>query len=536
MAPYPGAHGRLRLRLGIVSLIAIFALYALPPLLAPRNFPSDDSLFYLQVARQIAAGHGSTFNTITPTNGYHPLWMGPCVAAAWLAGGDPDRLLRLAFAMQILLAAGCLLLFRAVARRLGIRAWPLGIPILAAYFLTGMYGAEAHVNGFCVLASLLALLRARERPDAGGWAALGFLLGLTILARLDNVFLVAAMIVAAGTVVPGRPSARLARMARVLAPMAVVVTPYLVWNLARFGHLVPISGAIKSTFPRVSGDWRNLGVLGLACFVVAVCGAAALSLGRIQGARRPVVGAMTAGVLAQGLYIVLFTSHHTHWSWYYVVGVLLTTILLCLAADAITARSALLRSRAVAVFAVALLTTAGLARGWARYRNSGASSHNQLVVRFLHPAANDRWEIQLARHLDRVLPSGAGVLAFDYPGHLAFYSSLRVVAADGLVDDYRYDAMLRRRGLETFLSDHDIGYYVGRDLDPPDSCRSEPIFAPLSKVDVGALRLCPGNLVAATRSVVRGVPAPDVAAFRIGEIEAPRGMPEPPIAKHGSPW
>ncbi|HMI30346.1 MAG TPA: hypothetical protein VK527_01310, partial [Candidatus Limnocylindrales bacterium] len=72
-------------------LILVTAAYVLPAQLNPRRFPSDDSFFYLQVARNIAAGHGSTFNTVSPTNGYHPLWMVPCVLAEAIARGDRDR-------------------------------------------------------------------------------------------------------------------------------------------------------------------------------------------------------------------------------------------------------------------------------------------------------------------------------------------------------------------------------------------------------------------------------------------------------------
>ena len=35
----------------------------------------DDAFYYFVIARNIAAGHGSTFDLLAPTNGYHPLWM-----------------------------------------------------------------------------------------------------------------------------------------------------------------------------------------------------------------------------------------------------------------------------------------------------------------------------------------------------------------------------------------------------------------------------------------------------------------------------
>lgn len=39
------------------------------------DYVRDDFFYYLIVAQNFAAGHGSTFNGIVPTNGYHPLWM-----------------------------------------------------------------------------------------------------------------------------------------------------------------------------------------------------------------------------------------------------------------------------------------------------------------------------------------------------------------------------------------------------------------------------------------------------------------------------
>ena len=179
-----------------ILILMLVAAYLLPPQLHPRRFPTDDSFFYLQVARNIAAGHGSTFNQVTPTNGYHPLWMGPCVAAESVAGGDRDLALRIVFAIQAALAAGSIALFWSAARSLGIRSPLLAVPLLAAFFLTGMYGSEAHLNGFFLLASLLRLIRYLETPSRRSAVFLGLCLGLAFLARLDNVFFVAA---AAGT-------------------------------------------------------------------------------------------------------------------------------------------------------------------------------------------------------------------------------------------------------------------------------------------------------------------------------------------------
>lgn len=519
-----------------LTIALVLTFFALPAMLAPRNFPTDDSLFYLQVARHIAAGHGSTFDTISITNGFHPLWMGPCVAAAWISGGEPTAMLRTVMAMQVLLAIGCLILFRHLALRLGIRSWPLGLPVLAAFFLTGLYGSEAHINGFCILASLIMLVEFTERPTPRSAVSLGVLLGLTFLARLDNIFLVVAMAVGAASWTLSRSSSKVATLSRVLVPLVVVVSPYLLWNLLSFGHLVPISGAIKSTFPRIYGDLRNLGVLGLSTFVVGVLGGAGLLLWRGDPLRRLVLGAMALGVLGQALYITFFTDHNTHWSWYYVAGVLLATFLVCAVADEVAAKNRILSRRAVGIAAIALLLTWGLARAWARFANSRASSHNQFVFRVLTPSRDERWEVQFAQYMNRSLPAHAGVLVYDYPGALAFYSSLRIVPADGLIGGYGYDADLRRKGLSDYLAAHSIEYFVGELPASPDSCLTETIFAPIERLDVGSLILCSQDLVATCDQVVRGVPAPPVGLYRIRIVAPARGMPRDPMLKHGLLW
>ena len=42
---------------------------------APFALTFDDAFYYFGIARNVAHGHGSTFDGINPTNGYHPLWM-----------------------------------------------------------------------------------------------------------------------------------------------------------------------------------------------------------------------------------------------------------------------------------------------------------------------------------------------------------------------------------------------------------------------------------------------------------------------------
>lgn len=72
------------------------------PTLIMLNVP-DDAFYYFKIAQNIAAGRGSTFDGLHPTNGYHPLWMGLLIP---LLRALPDRLeilVNLALALQAFL-------------------------------------------------------------------------------------------------------------------------------------------------------------------------------------------------------------------------------------------------------------------------------------------------------------------------------------------------------------------------------------------------------------------------------------------------
>jgi len=73
----------------------------------------DDSFYYLQVARNLAAGHGPTFDQVSLTNGFHPLWMALLVPIVRLGGPSTGTVMRLVLTIQVgLVFAGTLTLAR----------------------------------------------------------------------------------------------------------------------------------------------------------------------------------------------------------------------------------------------------------------------------------------------------------------------------------------------------------------------------------------------------------------------------------------
>ncbi|HET6313747.1 MAG TPA: hypothetical protein VFH60_07925 [Chloroflexia bacterium] len=233
-----------------------------------RTIP-DDAFYYLQTARHIAAGDGSTFDGLHPTNGYHPLWMLTLVPFSVIAQ-DSVAFTRLALALSILCSLLSAAVFHLLLRRLTTAWWipPLGAGL---YFLnsqaivSNLNGLETSLSTlFFVALAYLVIPAGQERQTTRQAVLLGLCLGLLFLARTDNAFYIGmfflvvlvrtwksempasgerAVSPGAGTRGTGIAASRaVARTGATIAVAAAVVAPWLAWNLASFGSIVQSSG------------------------------------------------------------------------------------------------------------------------------------------------------------------------------------------------------------------------------------------------------------------------------------------------------
>jgi hypothetical protein len=183
---------------GLVAVNLILYAYVA---LVPENtlmawFDNDDAFFYFKVAQNITAGHGISFDGINLTNGFHPLWMAICIPIFWLARYDLILPLRVLVILSAMLSSGCgLLLFQLLRRQLSPEIALL--PAVAVMFLPYVQvrifegGVESGLSAFLILLLLYLCVRWREAgTDTVRAILLGLVAGLTILARLDNIFLV----------------------------------------------------------------------------------------------------------------------------------------------------------------------------------------------------------------------------------------------------------------------------------------------------------------------------------------------------------
>lgn len=502
--------------IGMIIGIGVIAC-VMPVMLRPDHFPSDDAFFYLQVAHNMAIGLGSTFNTIIPTNGYHPLWQWMCAGVAYLSGGDKIVTLYAVCLLNVLLFLGIVYYLHRINRDfLRIRYWYVAIPLLTIYYLCiGLYGSEAALHGYVLCATAYYLLHTLRNPVLSNWQllSLGCLFGLLFLARLDALFMILAMGSAILFTFRHLGFGTLLRYCIVMVTSFFVITaPYLLWNYLTFGHLGPISGAIKSSFPHITAKIGSLHIIGISATIASV-------IGIIRGFGRKKAGKhfhfhfiISTGAILLAMYVFLFTDHVTKWAWYYVPGTIMIAILCAELADYLTVRI-LHFKKAIIVTTCTVLMLIGALRTWSEYATIDPIGYN--LFKF-SGASSVKPEMDIAMWLKANLPAHTRIYMYDWPGYVAYYSDMDVLPVDGLIGDYDYNNELRDIGVVQYLINKDIQYWLGPTIYYPqrrvgytntvraDGTQTIQIYAPLYNVEAGSFSITPAQqLVDFTKTFAR---------------------------------
>lgn len=489
----------------LLLFLAVTAL-CLPFHLRPDNFIVDDGYFYPEIARHIVQGQGSTFNGILPTNGYHPLWMIVCCAGAWIttASGPLVQLLTL---VQDGLTFCSLAMLLAIGRAAQKRGTLLGLaPVLFLATVLGIWRLlEANLSLVLQLAVLLCAIplipSLHQRLRHARRLALSILIGLTLLARLDLIFF--ALIVFVYDASWNDPERGLATRIRDVswqgATVTAVVAPYLYWNFQHFRHLLPISGAIKSTFPHPQA-WH------FAPFLCPVFASVALSgyLGLKKKRTYFETLCMLTGAAA-AVHLVYTLSFGGVSPWYLTTGYLNVSLCMMWILDQFTARHEALRRLEVPAVCIVLVFFFLLAslRLFSNFSYS-RMVHGEVSFRtgYTEPKR------ALAEELKKSLPAGSRIFIFDAPGGVAFYSGMSILPADGLVGDYQYNVDVVREGFARYAMDHHVDYLImpyllkGQNYDRlflqasgDSSGQTVAVRAPLTGKSAGTLDLLKSHLL-----------------------------------------
>ena len=271
--PNPGSSGKNRSRsadpadrrpLAILWLVGLAATVIKLAIiwrgLPEKTLICDDAYYYFTIARNIGQGLGPTFDGLSITNGFHPLWQLVLVPVFRLFPGDIWSPVRLALSLTAALdlLSGRLIFGLVVREGIRAREGARGAALAAAIlwfvlpptFLLGLRGMESSLSTALLL--LLAVNLGRYQAPQG-WVsyrtalATGALLALCGWARTDNLPVgglgVAAVLLAAPAQV--RLRRRILWLAACAVAAAAVMAPWFAWSYAHFGSIVQVSGQVK---------------------------------------------------------------------------------------------------------------------------------------------------------------------------------------------------------------------------------------------------------------------------------------------------
>ena len=399
-------------------------------LVNPTAFVTEDAYFYLVSARRFARGQGQTFSGIFPTNGFHPLWLYLLYGWASLCQlVRPSSLLSARFA--VFPAAACF--FWGTRQLLGLArtlrlsaALVAGVPMVFVGVM-GVLGSEGHALYAAARTLLVRLAKGAGDEASDGLASdgkaivTGLWAALVVLARLDSIFWIAAFgawsLASSGATPAPRVTRR--RLGLCLGTCVVALGPYLLSNAVWFGGLLPISGWMKSSFPRLRPVKPANSLLGAFRGYNNLFGHAPIVLGLLSyptwARRHRLVSPLLLGCLGHDVYTSLFGSY-SEWYWYYVLNVTLGALCLGFVAARLTARPVVASLVAVAVALSGLLGLMSL-----RLHSQLGRLHAFQPTKFLNDAG----------------VRDQAVLVGDTPGYIAFYSEAEIVAADFLTGSRR---------------------------------------------------------------------------------------------------
>jgi hypothetical protein len=445
-----------------------------------KYFFADDSFYYLKIGQNVALGHGSTFDGVVSTNGYHPLWELACIALHTVWAGTGAGMVRLIYVIQtgLLLTAAWLLY-------LGLRAWhPWAAALSALLLMLNTVTSLVLVNGmesgltFTLLCAFTYLAATRgehffDLRDARYSLAIAALLASLALARLEAaVFSGSFVLIALARGLRGR-GAQLRHSLAVAAALSGVAALYVVSNLGIVGLPVPVSGLVKALWPETPSALLHLVAAQFGWFVsplrlqqvfenrlISIFLFAALCWGlyafvRDAWRQRQHGLVLVVGDCAILIAYNLFATRQS-FQWYGWPALLLGN----LGAFGLLARllSGLTGQRARAAFTGIALVA--IAYGVGTTYRVATRNYDRLFDWSSSPVLMD----EALNFIQHEIPADAR-LAGDSVGMLAYLSGREISNVEGLVADRAYYDALKRGQSHALLSERGVTWLIATRYD-----------------------------------------------------------------------
>jgi hypothetical protein len=427
---------------GIALAYILFLLDHRATGIAAYTMVQDDAFYYIKIASSIAAGHGSTFNGITFTNGYHPLWMA-CLVIVSVITRNPLQVIQVIYVIVGVALLVTYYFAQGILREMTCNRWITDTLSGAFCFLCFDFlrsGMEVVLTIPLAVALLYRLLRQKWQPLQVFFTSI--LAAALVLSRLDSVLWV-GLIVASIIAFQGKVSLR-----NIMAGCAgcLPLVLYFILNERIYGAALPVSGAAKqlrtSRVPSVAilRSFHDLTIKDRLIVALALTAIALLALAWRQLPRSFRMVALPTVLFPLVHFSVLsILSDWPVWPWYFY-----SWALAALVAAAIIAR--ITPDRIRPFIAGGALLFCGISAG--------------KIILTHTPAPRGR--ILCGEYIKQFSLTHPGVYAMgDRAGIAGILLSDPIIQTEGLVMDKPFLAHLRRQDrLVPTLHSYGVRYYV----------------------------------------------------------------------------
>ncbi len=208
----------------------------------------DDGLYYPKIAQNFSKTGTFTYDNVTVTNGFHPLWQ-LTILPIYLVFPGTDAGLK---GVYLLLIAICLVnvfLYIKICEKLkvGIAGLFIGLFLLFLNFrMFTLWFCLLETSMVLLTLQILILLWLRYNLSKGAFL-FGLAAGLAFLARTDNIFLITTLgfFLLIGGIKRAGFKRGIFDSLKYAAGIAILAFPYLTINLIYFGRILPVSGFRK---------------------------------------------------------------------------------------------------------------------------------------------------------------------------------------------------------------------------------------------------------------------------------------------------
>ncbi|MBE2280198.1 MAG: glycosyltransferase family 39 protein [Ignavibacteriaceae bacterium] len=418
-------------------------------------FMPDDAFYYQQIAYNFNRGLGFSFDGLNQTNGYQPIWMYILTGIYAIFDFPKEMMIRITLFIQLIIIVLTLYFFYDTLKQIINNSVVRYSAFSILFFLLFFRSLGGMDTAILILfyAILLKLFINRKKFAELTYTILAAVLtGVIILTRLDQAPL--ALIIPL-LLFERKDKFKVNTKSLMIywGISGAIIAPYLAGNLLQWGHLMPVSVWIKSSFPNIilhsttfKAMSENITVVLSAVLIliypVWLLIAKIINYTPESPALRKFTILIWVTVIIHFFHLILFlTFGFAPWH--------ISMYLFAISLIIIEPVHYFLKSKKFVYITVIALITINLYSGykfWNKY----------------YEAPLGKWGVinyTIAQHQNKTLPEDARVFYSDC-GVFGFFSERNTINADGLVNNYEYQTVLKEQRLKEYLIKNKISHIL----------------------------------------------------------------------------